>query len=156
LDAQVTLVSGARGPRQLPLADFLIGVRKTALAADELLVAVRVPEQPSSTTSAFLKLGTRRYLVISVAMVAVLLECGPTGRIVSARVAVGACAPVARRLPLLESALIGQQPADAVVLEQHLEPLSPIDDVRGSGEYRMEAVVELCARAIRQAGAGHA
>jgi CO/xanthine dehydrogenase FAD-binding subunit len=155
LDAVITLASAARGTRHLPLADFMLGVRKTALAADELLIAITVPEQPVAARSAFLKLGTRRYLVISIAMVAVVLDCDASGQIVSARVAVGACAPVAKRLPLLEAALVGQRPRDAVVLAEHLAPLSPIDDVRGSGEYRKEAVAELCARAIHLAGAGH-
>ena len=72
------------------------------------------------------------------------------GRIDHARVAVGACSPVARRLPALEAALVGTV-GDVAVTAAHLEPLSPIDDVRGSGAYRLEAVAELIGRVVRQA-----
>src|SRR5690606_13681477 len=116
----------------------------------EILAAVHVPAQPEGSTSAFRKLGSRRYLVISIVMVAVNLWVAQ-GRIAGARVAVGAAAPVARRLPALEAALVGLS-VDAqgpFTRPAHLARLSPIADVRGSAEYRMQAVAELCDRAIR-------
>ncbi len=58
--------------------------------------------------SAFLKLGLRRYLVISVVMVAVMVAADADGLVTDARVAVGACSPVARRLRSLESELLGR------------------------------------------------
>ncbi len=70
LDAEVELASAA-GRRRLPLAVFLSGVRRTARRADEILTAVLVPEAAIRGRSVFLKLGARRYLVISIAMVAV-------------------------------------------------------------------------------------
>eukprot|EP01035_Chromulina_nebulosa_P009972 gene9972-13443_t len=120
LDASVDLASTARGVRRLPLSAFLLGVRQTALQADELLTAVIIPKLPETAKSAFVKLGARRYLVISIAMVAVVLNFDLSGRIVWARVAVGSCAPVARRLPLLEAALVGLHPSEVVVLPEHL------------------------------------
>lgn len=152
LNASVELVSTARGVRRLPLSEFLLGVRRTALQSDELMSRVLIPHLPDAARSAFLKLGSRRYMVISIAMVAVVLECESSGRILSARVAVGSCAPVAQRLPLLESAIIGVRASDVEVRPEHLSQLSPIDDVRGTAEYRVEAVAELCTRAIRKAG----
>lgn len=151
LDARVELVSAARGMRRLPLSEFLLGVRRTALQPDELMSRVVIPRMPDAARSAFIKLGSRRYMVISIAMVAVTMECDSAGRILWARVAVGSCAPVARRLPQLEAALVGKRPADVVVLPEHLAALSPIDDVRGSAAYRSEVVAELCQRAIRKA-----
>ncbi len=99
--------------------------------------------------AAFLKAGARTYLVISVAMVAVLLRVAE-GRIAEARVAVGACSPVAQRLPGLEAALRGHDIRQAlpVVDPAHLAPLTPISDIRGSGEYRAEVVAELIRRAL--------
>lgn len=152
LDASVELVSAARGVRRLPLSEFLLGVRRTALQPDELMTRVLIPRMPDTARSAFLKLGSRRYMVISIAMVAVMLDCDPSGRIRMVRVAVGSCAPVAERQPLLESAMIGLRVAEVEVRPEHLSRLSPIDDVRGSAEYRIEAVAELCTRAIRKAG----
>ena len=113
-----------------------------------------VPDAPEGTRSAFLKLGARRYMVISIAMTAALVRCDPAGRIVSTRLAVGSCSPVARRLPELEAAVTGSRPDAVVVDPAHLSALSPIDDLRGTAGYRAEVVAEHCARAIRMA-AGH-
>ena len=101
--------------------------------------------------SAFLKLGARRYLVISIAMAAATLEIAD-GRVAAARIAVGACSPVAQRLPALEAALVGA-PLDPRLADRveaaHLAPLSPIDDVRGSAAYRRDAVVTAAAPPAR-------
>ncbi|MFO1067932.1 MAG: FAD binding domain-containing protein [Geminicoccaceae bacterium] len=150
MEASVELAS-TRGVRTLPLADFLLGNRRTARAADELLVAVRIPRPGGTARSAFLKLGARRYLVISIAMVAVVVVLGTDGRIASARVAVGACAPVAIRLAELEVDLAGR-PLDptlpAVVLARHIEPLQPLDDIRATAAYRRDAALTLVRRTL--------
>jgi CO/xanthine dehydrogenase FAD-binding subunit len=153
LDASVELTS-ARGSREVPLLDFMLGPRSTQRAADEILTAVLIPEPPPDSRGSFVKLGARRYLVISIAMVSALVRCDRTGRIAEARIAVGACAPVARRLSALEADLVGQDPAGPAVDARHLAPLAPIDDPRGTAAYRMDAVAELCRRAIRAAGGG--
>ena len=69
-------------------------------------MAIHIPRPRHDAESAFLKLGARRYLVISIAMAAATLEFAE-GRVAAARIAVGACSPVAERLPALEAALIG-------------------------------------------------
>ena len=145
LDAEVEIAGPAS--RRLPLRQFITGVRSTALAPGELVVAIHVPRQDGE--SAFLKLGARRYLVISIAMAAATLAFDE-GRVAAARVAVGACSPVAERLPALESALVGvprDRLADCVDAAQ-LAPLTPIDDVRGSADYRRDAVVTLLRRLL--------
>ena len=152
LDAEVELGS-ARGTRRMPLAAFITGVRSTALREDEILLAVHIPEPAEDWTSAFLKLGSRKYLVISIAVTATMVRLS-AGRIAEARCAVGACSPVARRLPALESALVGlalEEVRNLDIDAAHLAPLSPIDDVRGSSDYRLEAVAELVRRALLQA-----
>jgi CO/xanthine dehydrogenase FAD-binding subunit len=150
LDAEIE-IAGRHGHRLLPLARFITGPRRTALMPGELVVAIHVPRPQSEARSAFLKLGARRYLVISIAMAAATLECA--GDVVSrARIAVGACSAVAQRLPLLEAALQGAA-VDASLADRvdpaHLAPLSPIDDVRGSGAYRNDAAVTLLRRLLR-------
>ena len=72
------------------------------------------------------------------------------GRVAAARVAVGACAPVARRLPALEARLVGLRPGDALpsIGAEDLAALSPIDDVRGSAAYRGDAVATQLQRLI--------
>jgi len=153
LSADVELSSAARGVRRLPLADFIKGVRKTALADDELMTAVIVPTPAAGARSAFEKLGSRHYLVISITMTAAVVECDTEGRITSASVAVGACSPVAQRLPAVEKAAIGMVPADIKISPDLMAQLTPISDVRGSDEYRLDVVAEQCARAIRKAAA---
>jgi CO/xanthine dehydrogenase FAD-binding subunit len=135
----------------LPLAEFLVGNRRTALRDGELLTAIEVPARPARARSTFLKLGARRYLVISIAMVAALIEPDEAGVIRAAAIAVGACAPVARRLPELEAELVGHRLAPglgALVDALHLAGLAPITDVRGTAEYRRDAVATLVRRAL--------
>jgi len=149
LDAEVELVSNV-GVRRLPLADFIVGNRKTQRKADELLAAVLVPRALENAASTFVKLGARRYLVISISMVAVVVLVSDR-RILEARVAVGSCSAMARRLRALESDLVGASVRDGlgeVVGPEHLAPLSPIDDVRATSEYRMDASLRLVQRAL--------
>ncbi|TDR94408.1 FAD binding domain-containing protein [Enterovirga rhinocerotis] len=150
LDASVELASSS-GTRCLPLAAFLLGNRHTARRPDEILTAILVPVASPDATSCFLKLGARRYLVISIVMVAVLLEVAE-GRVRSARIAIGACSAVATRMPELEAALIGASPAalGSLVRPHHLERLAPIADVRATADYRSEAALELVRRALRR------
>lgn len=150
LDASVEL-AGPTGIRRLPLSEFLTGPRQTQLGAGELLTALTMPRPPCHARGVFDKLGSRRYLVISIAMVAGLIGCDSTGRIDLARIAVGACSPVARRLTALEQDLLGFFPGEVDITETHLSPLTPIADVRGSAEFRLEAVAEQIRRIVRGA-----
>ena len=150
LDAEVELAS-LSGSRRIPLASFITGVRQVDLKHGEIVVALHVPKAPDGLSGSFAKLGSRKYLVISIAMVAVAINRDQSGQIVDARVAVGACSPVAQRLPLLEKELIGKPLADVQVHARHFEGLSPIDDVRGSASYRLDAARELILRLLREA-----
>jgi CO/xanthine dehydrogenase FAD-binding subunit len=148
LDAAVELTSTA-GRRELPLEKFIIGNRKTLRFDDELLTAVIVPRTIDRGRSAFLKLGARRYLVISIAMVAAVVDADG-GRVAQARVAVGSCSVVALRLAALERELIGV-PAHRLgqyVRPEHLAELVPIDDVRATAAYRSDAALTLVRRAL--------
>jgi CO/xanthine dehydrogenase FAD-binding subunit len=155
LDASVELVSRA-GARTMKLADFIQGNRKTARDSTELMTFIDVPASSLKGDSAFFKLGSRRYLVISIAMVAARLAADQAGRITAAAVAVGACSAVAQRLTALESALIGQtlDAAAGIADASHLEPLSPIGDVRAPASYRMDAALEGVRRALASAAEG--
>jgi CO/xanthine dehydrogenase FAD-binding subunit len=152
LDAQVEL-SALDGVRRMPLHEFIQGSRRTQRRPDELLTRIFIPERTSAARSAFLKLGARRYLVISIAMVAVTLECDDEGSIVRAAVAVGACSEVAQRLPKLEAALLGQRLSPAlaqVPMPAHLAHLKPIADIRATAQYRSDAALTLVRRVLEQ------
>lgn len=154
LDAEVELAS-RDGTRRVPLSAFITGVRKTERQPGELVVALHVSRPKHDARSAFLKLGARRYLVISIAMAAVVIEVSD-GKVAAARISVGACSPVAQRLPALEQALIGA-PVDVQLGERvgpgHLVPLSPIDDVRGSAGYRSDVALILLRRLLSKVAA---
>jgi CO/xanthine dehydrogenase FAD-binding subunit len=149
LDAEVELVS-RRGLRCLPLARFILGPRRTDLAADEIMAGVLCYPPSLRTRSTFLKLGARRYLVISIAMVAVALDIeGDAVR--DARVAVGACSAVAMRLPAAESRLVGlpaRQGLGEQLCAEDFAALTPIDDLRASADYRRIAALTLTRRAV--------
>jgi CO/xanthine dehydrogenase FAD-binding subunit len=151
LAASVVLLS-ERGERELPVERFVRGNRRTARAADELAVALRVPARSPRARSAFLKLGGRRYLTISMTMVALVVDFDEAGTVTWAGVAVGSCAVVARRLPALEAKLVGARSGaalEAMVEPADLAPLAPIDDLRATAGYRREATLTLLRRGLR-------
>jgi CO/xanthine dehydrogenase FAD-binding subunit len=155
LDARVELAS-VGGRRELAVRDFVLGNRRTARRGDELMTALLVPVPDVASRSAFLKLGARAYLVISIAMVAAVAEFEANGRITSARIVVGACSEVPQRLPAAEARLIGRVPSRDLGREiqaADLVALTPIDDVRASADYRRDAALVLVGRAVEELGA---
>ncbi|MBE0619793.1 MAG: FAD binding domain-containing protein [Burkholderiales bacterium] len=154
VDARVE-IADTKGNTQVALADFILGNRKTLLRADQLLTAILIPKPAHPARSHFAKLGARKYLVVSIVMVAATLEVD-AGRVSAARIAVGSASAVAQRLPLLEAALIGQA-CDASlgvqVRDEHLAPLAPITDVRASSAYRLDAGLTLLRRVLGELGA---
>jgi len=154
LGAEVELLS-RRGKRVLALSDFILGPRKTALRADEIVAAILIPKPKGAAHSSFVKLGARKYLVISIVMAAGCLDIVGS-RIAEARIAVGACSAVAQRLPALEAALKGEVAIAnlaRLVKPEHLAPLKPIDDVRASAEYREEAALTVVRRLLSELAA---
>jgi CO/xanthine dehydrogenase FAD-binding subunit len=150
LEAEVELAA-RDGTRRLALDDFILGNRKTARRPDELVTAIHIPKPSERARSSFLKLGSRKYLVISIVMVAVLVDLDDFGEVVTARVAVGSCSAKALRLPDVEAALTGQG-FDADLLPrigpEQFDPLTPIDDIRGTADFRRDAAVVLVRRCL--------
>lgn len=157
LDARVELTS-ADGLRTMPLQDFLLGNRRTARRTDEIFTALLIDEV-AGARSCFMKLGARKQLVISIVMVAALLSTDETGVITQARIAVGSASAVAQRLHALERKLIGRTATDfdpALVTQEDVSVLSPIDDIRATADYRRLAAQEVVRRALGElVGAAH-
>ncbi len=152
LDARVEISSTA-GRRELAVDEFVVGNRRTARRADELVTAVLVPRPSETARSTFLKLGSRAYLVISIAMVAVVIDVGPDGLVATARIVVGACSEVPLRTVSAERRLIGQRASPALASDidaADLADLSPIDDVRATAAYRRAAALTLVRRAVAE------
>jgi CO/xanthine dehydrogenase FAD-binding subunit len=149
LDASVELAT-RDGRRVLPVTDFVLGNRRTARRPEEMVTSLIVPKPRFAARATFTKLGARKYLVISIVMVAAVIEVD-AGRVAAARIAVGACSPVATRLPTLEKRLLGCRIGSGIgraVVPEDLLPLAPIDDVRGAATYRRDAAQILVARAL--------
>ena len=156
LEAEVTLTSAA-GERAMKLADFYRGFRQTVLRPNELLREIRIPPMGADQRGLFLKLGLRRAQAISVVDAAVTVRLDSQGRVSDARVALGSVAATIVRAPAAEAYLNGKRLTEETVAEAgRLASASvrPIDDVRGSAEYRAEMVKILVARALRQLASG--
>jgi carbon-monoxide dehydrogenase medium subunit len=146
LDAVVTIEKkGAK--REVALTDFFKGVGKTVLAADEIVTAITFKK---SHNCAFIKLGLRNAMAISVANVAVnLVKQGDVVKDI--KIAMGSVAPTVRRCAEVEKALLGKKLEDAVIAEAVKgldKDISPIDDIRATGKYRKQVAPVLVTRAI--------
>ena len=130
-------VASSRGLRQIPIAEFLVGVKRNALEPDELIVAARL--SPSGQRQTFMKVGPRNAMVIAVCSLALVVDRDRK----ELRAAFGSAAPVARLItaPLDEVDTFPEQVAEAA---------SPIDDVRGTAEYRRHALRILTRRALER------
>ena len=141
LDASIELLS-VNGKRVLKLEDFIKGSRKTELQNNEILSAILIPKEAEIGRSSFLKLGARKYLVISIAMIACKLNL-KKDVISEITISVGSCSAVAKRIKSLENLLIGKSIKDEltkIILNYNYENyLSPINDIRGTNTYRFKA-----------------
>ena len=150
LDAEVILAR-RNTTRAVLLADFIQGNRRTSRRPDEILTSIRTPRRWENAASSFLKLGARRYLVISIVMVAANLLVATDRRVREAAISVGSCSAKAIRLTALENMLIGKM-ADAsiprLLSPEQFSALSPIDDIRATAAYRREAAQTLVRRAL--------
>jgi CO/xanthine dehydrogenase FAD-binding subunit len=150
--ATATLRS-ASGERSIELDDLWTGPGATSARADELLMALDVPEPAAGTGSSYVRLEYRRQMEIAVvgATAVVTLD---GDRVTDARVAITALTPTIRRVPEAESALAGSQVGDDVVeaaAAAAAAASTPISDVRGSAEYRRAMAAVIARRAITAA-----
>ena len=155
LGAEVALTS-ATGERVVPLSDFYLGVRRTALRPDELLREIRFPAMAANQRGIFLKLGLRRAQAISVIDLALVLTFDGD-RVAGARVALGSVAPTIIRAANAEDFLFGKRLDPDVCAEAGnlaRAAAAPIDDVRGSATYRLQTLANLVTYGLRRIAAG--
>jgi CO/xanthine dehydrogenase FAD-binding subunit len=141
-------IEGPAGRREAPLADFFLGVRRTALTPDEIVTAVVVPPPAAGVRSGFDKI--KRVAGHDLALVNAALAWDPTAA--TLRVAVGSCAVTPAIVPPLGNVPEGADPARtgdrlAALAQEHI---LPIDDVRASAEYRRDMTAALCRRLTRR------
>ncbi|MFN2478866.1 MAG: xanthine dehydrogenase family protein subunit M [Pseudonocardiaceae bacterium] len=154
-DAVVEIASAARGVRQVPIGEFYVGVKRNALAPDELIAAVLVA--PADGPQQFCKIGTRNAMVIAVSAFGLALH----GDRRAVGTGIGSAAPTPRRAPDAERFLAGEldaggfwesrAPLPAALVQEFGDRVAaaaaPIDDVRGSAAYRRHCLAIMGRRA---------
>ena len=153
-DAMVILES-ISGKRELPLDGFVTGPGQTLLQDNELLLNIEIKVPSPGSGSAYIKLGTRRALEISLVNVASFINIdSPDGTVADARIVLGAVGPAPLRAKKAEQSLIGQKPGEELFKkagEIAAGECTPIDDFRGSAEYRCDMVEVLTVRTLKKA-----
>jgi CO/xanthine dehydrogenase FAD-binding subunit len=146
LDAQVTII-GPSGSRQMPLSEFFVFVRKTALEPDELLLEITIPKENLGKPAGFIKFGLRKGQALALVNAASSFRI-EDGKFKDVRIALGAVAPVVIRAAKAEAVLEGQAVSEALIDEAAklaVSEANPIDDFRASKEYRND-LIEVGAR----------
>lgn len=148
-------LSSLTGQRALSMEEFFLGPGKTALKADELLTAITFPRPKPHQGNAYLKLGKRKALAIATASVAVNVTLNDDmTQLEDIRICFGSVAPVPKRCKTTEAVLKGKDlqnlPLEQAALALQ-EDISPIDDIRGTAQYRRDAAGAILIRAIKQA-----
>ncbi len=152
-DAVVTVV-GPDGRREAPVEDIATGPGETSLAKGEIVVSIFLPARPPRSGDAYLRFIPRTEMDIAVVGAGISLTLDEGGACSAARVALGAVAERVLLVPAAAEGLIGA-PVDAAALERLAEAASaacrPIDDLRGTKEYRIKVAGVLARRAAQKA-----
>lgn len=149
-------IAGNGGRRTIPLTKFFTGPGQTVVKQDELLVQFYLPAPAPRTGSAYIRHTPRKQMDIAVVGVAAAVTLAEDGTIEKARVALGAVAPTPIRARESEAALSGQRPSGEAftsAAEIAAGECAPIDDVRGSAEFRRHLVRVMTERMLRLAAA---
>lgn len=149
LEARVRIV-GPQGERDLPLKEFFKGPRQTALQADELLVAIEIPEPPRGFRGIYYKQSPRYAMDIAIVGVAIGV-LRSNGKCDEARISLGAVAPTPLRVAEAEAILKGNSPEERLVNTAAAisrEAAKPISDIRASADYRRAMVETLVRRGL--------
>ena len=154
LDAHVTVL-GPEGERQMTLADFFVGPRKTALKPDELLVSILITKENVGKPARFLKFGLRKGQALSLVNVGASLWVDwDKQTFIAPRIALGAVAPKVIHATTAESFLEGRAITPEAMAEAGrlaMGDAKPISDMRASADYRRDLIAVLTKRALEGA-----
>lgn len=146
------VIAGPSGERRVAVEDFTTGPGRTVLEQGELVVEFEVPAPAAHASDAYLRLIPRTEMDIAVVGVGVALTLDDGGTVTEARVALGAVAPTAIRVPEAEAALVGSRAEDdalAAAAAAATAAANPIDDKRGTVAYRKKIAGVLTTRAAK-------
>ena len=146
------VIAGTSGERRVAVEDFTTGPGQTVLERGELVVEFEVPAPAPHASDAYLRLIPRTEMDIAVVGAGIALTLDDAGTVTEARVALGAVAPTAIRVPEAEAALVGSSVDDAALAaaaEAATAAANPIDDKRGTVAYRKKIAGVLTTRAAK-------
>lgn len=151
LGATLTL-SSRNSVRQVNIQDFYLGVRRTVLKPTEMLTEISFPALTADQRGIFVKLGLRRAQAISVVHVAIVLGFDYGNIVSSARIAQGSVAQTVITTPDAERYLLDQSLTDGTIdtaARYAAQTPTPIDDIRGTAEYRTDQIRVMVKRALQ-------
>lgn len=145
----------AEGGREIPIDEFFVGVKKTALdkANGEIVTQIMIPELKSGEGSAYFKHAVRKAMDLAIVGVAAWVKMDGKN-VADCRIAMGGVGITPLRAPKAEAMLIGKELTDELLEQaavQASEECSPISDVRASAEYRKDMVRVYTKRAVKKA-----
>jgi len=152
LDSRVKIISGC-GERVVPMEDFFTGPGQTVVGSDEMLAEIQVPKLMPQSSGVYLRQTTRKALDLAIVGVAVRVTMDDDV-LRDVRIALGAVAPKPIRAKGAEEILKGSEITNDLLEkagQRASDESSPIDDVRGSADYRRKIVKVFVMRAIKQA-----
>lgn len=151
----ILILASTRGERSVSIHDFFLAPRQTVLQPDEILKEIFIPEVSGRRGATYLKLGRRRAMEIAIVGVGVAVHLNGSDQVASkCRIALGSVAPTPLRARKAEGILTGQEITDQLIeeaAEVAAKEASPISDIRGGAEYRLDMIRVLCRRAARAA-----
>lgn len=148
------IIAGSSSQRRLPIESFLIDYRLVDLKPEEYLKSVMIPEQPEAAGSAYLCRMLRQAMEIDIVNVGLWLQIDKDKKCRDIRIALGSVAPIPMRAREAEDSLRAQAISEESIQragDVASREVAPIDDIRGSAEYRRQMVKILVMRAIKEA-----
>lgn len=152
VSSAVAIIAGIDGERKVQLEDFFDGPGRNCLGKGELLKAVWLPKIPINVKQAFCKIGPRKAADIAVVNLAISLSL-ENGVCIDARIAAGSVAPTPIRITEAEKALKGVDMSSCdleKIAGLVAAKATPIDDVRGSAEYRLHILKAMSVRLLHE------
>jgi len=138
----------------IPANKFFIGPKKTVLMSDQLLIKIALPLPPKNTYGCWIKIGKRKALIISTITLALVVNMDSNNKLIqNASVCLGSVAPTPIEIKLIKDELVGKRfnQLNFSQLGQIVEDkISPIDDIRGTKEYRKDVAREIMINALEE------
>jgi CO/xanthine dehydrogenase FAD-binding subunit len=145
-------IAGLKGTRETPIEDMLTGPGKTTLGQGEFVTSIILPNPPALSSDAYLRFIPRTEMDIAVVGAGVSVSLNADGTCAAARLALGAVAPTAGLVEAASDILVGNKLDDAVLealAGAARDACSPIDDKRGTIEFRLKVAGVLACRAAK-------